>query len=147
MPDAATVLKQDHRKVEGLFQRFQDGDYETIPEICEELTVHTEIEESVLYPALPEVREGDALRDEAEKEHGEVKKAIQRLQAISEDSDEVDALMETIIAGVSHHVEEEESQIFPKLEKELGPERMSQLGEDLLAEKREQLASIGRSPD
>ena len=50
MPDAITLLKEDHRKLEGLFKEFQgakgDGRKKKLAEqICAELIVHSQIEE------------------------------------------------------------------------------------------------------
>ena len=143
MPDAAERLTHDHRKVEALFERFQSGDRRTLDQICEELTVHTAIEEEVLYPVLPQIEGGDQMRREAETEHEEVKDAVDRLRTLGSASEEVDHIMETIISGVTHHVEEEERDVLPAMRAQLGDERMAALGEKLLEVKREKLASLG----
>src|SRR6185295_17954343 len=54
--DAIALLKADHRKVEDLFEKFEkarDGAKQKLAlEICNELKIHTIIEEEVFYPAL-----------------------------------------------------------------------------------------------
>lgn len=143
MPDAVTLLQNDHRKVEGLFERFESGDRRVLEQICEELTVHTAIEETILYPALADVPEGDTMRHEAQVEHDEVKEAIDRLRTIGSAAEEVDHLVETIVRGVTHHVEEEEQRVLPAMRDALGEERMARLGDKLLVAKREHLSSLG----
>ena len=143
MPDAATLLEQDHRKVETLFERFRNGDRGVVGMVCDELLVHTAVEEKVVYPALPEIERGADMKREAEEEHREVEQAVRRLREIAADSGEVDTLMETIMAGVTHHVVEEEGQVLPALRDGLGAERMAALGEAVVAAKRSELASMG----
>lgn len=143
MPDAAALLKRDHRKVEALFERFQAGDRRCLEQICEELTVHTAVEERVLYPVLPQIEGGEAMRREAVTEHEEVKEAVDRLRTLEPGSEEVDHLMQTIVSGVTHHVEEEEREVLPAMSAQLGDERMAVLGEELLEAKRRLLTSLG----
>jgi hemerythrin superfamily protein len=70
--DAITLLTADHRTVKALF-----SDYEKLPDndderkealvqrICDELTVHAQVEEEIFYPAVRDaIDEGDLL-DEA----------------------------------------------------------------------------------
>ncbi len=143
MSRAAEIVKKDHRKVEELFGRYSTGDMSVVETICLELTVHTEMEEAVLYPALTEVPGGNDLRRESEREHQEVRDAITQLQGSMDDQSTVRECMATIIAGVQHHVEEEENELLPALEEHLGRRRMDELGTSLLRSKREQLAAVG----
>jgi hemerythrin superfamily protein len=143
MGDAAQLLKQDHRKVEELFDRYGNGDDAVVPKICNELTIHSTIEEEVLYPVLPEIPGGEELRSEAEREHQDVKDAIAEVERSGYESAAAAAAMRKIMEGVTHHVEEEEQKVLPKMEKALGPERMNALGEQLLEAKREKLVATG----
>ena len=139
MPDAAELLKHDHRQVESLFERYRGGDRAVVKEICDELTLHTALEEELVYPLLPRVDGGEQLRQEAEKEHQEVKDAIKKIEQASSDSD-IQQPMQAIIDGVTHHVQEEENAVLPKMAEELGSERMDSLGGQLIAAKRERQA-------
>ena len=50
MPDAVALLKQDHRSVEKLFDRFEkSGDAEIVRRICQELRAHTALEEELAH--------------------------------------------------------------------------------------------------
>jgi iron-sulfur cluster repair protein YtfE (RIC family) len=139
MADAVTMLEQDHRKVEQLFAQYQEsGDPGVVEQICTELKVHTTIEEEVVYPVVvKDVPDGKELDKEARQEHKEVEDAIKKIEQAGYDGPEVEKLMQTIIEGVNHHVQEEESEMFPKLQEELGTEALGELGREL-AEAKEQ---------
>jgi hemerythrin superfamily protein len=140
VPDAAELLKQDHRNVEGLFERYKGGDREVVKEICNELTIHTALEEEHVYPLLSQVNGGDELRQEGEKEHQEVEDAIKKVEQADSDA-EIEQPIQAIIQGVTHHVRDEENEVLPKLARELGWERMESLGQQLLDAKRPQQAA------
>jgi hemerythrin superfamily protein len=127
VPNAIGMLMADHLSVAVLFDSFEnarasgDGTLKRALaiQIATELTVHATIEEEIFYPAVRELRpDAGDLVDEAESEHAEVKAAIAELAGMLDstpDSAKVDALMGRIMEGVRHHVEEEETQMFPKL--------------------------------
>jgi hemerythrin-like domain-containing protein len=144
MADAVSMLEQDHRKVEQLFEQYeQTGDPTVVQQICTELKVHTTIEEEVVYPVVArDLPEGKDLEKEARKEHKEVEDAIKQIESLGYDAAEVDELMQTIIEGVNHHVEEEESEMFPKLRQELG-DRLTELGEKLAEAKQQAMRTAG----
>ncbi|HEX5765155.1 MAG TPA: hemerythrin domain-containing protein [Woeseiaceae bacterium] len=78
--DAISLLKADHRKVEGLFKRYEKAKAESVKaklahEICLELSVHSTIEEELFYPAIKETVEED-IYDEAYVEHDGAKVLI-----------------------------------------------------------------------
>ena len=110
--DALTLLSDDHRTVEDLFEQFEkasgDGRKEKIArQICLELKVHTMIEEEILYPALRGKIEEDDL-DEAYVEHDGAKMLINEIEAGGPDDDFYDAKVKVLMEQVEHHVEEEE---------------------------------------
>lgn len=94
--------------------------------ICDELTMHTVIEEQLVYPDL---RKLDAdLEKEGEREHAEAKRLIERARNAS--GDELVDIMSELQGAVDHHVGEEESEAFPKLE-QLGDERLEEIGDQI----------------
>jgi hemerythrin superfamily protein len=122
--DAIALLKADHRTVERLFEAFErasDNDLEAkgtlVRRACEELTVHAMIEEEILYPAardaLPKDDTGDV--DEAFVEHFLVKTLIEKFTTLKPGADGFDATFKVLTENVKHHVEEEETELFPEL--------------------------------
>src|SRR5690348_17333536 len=93
--DAVALLKADHRKVEDLFAQFEaasgDGKKKALAEqICMELTIHTQIEEEIFYPACEGKVEEDLLK-EAYVEHDGAKVLIGEIEAGGPDDEFYDA--------------------------------------------------------
>ena len=110
--DAIALLKEDHRKVEELFEQFEkakgEGRKQKLAlEICTELTIHTILEEEIFYPALEGKVDEDLLK-ESFVEHDAAKVMIAEIEA-GEPSDEFyDAKVKVLSEEIEHHVEEEE---------------------------------------
>jgi len=121
--DAIGALMDDHRAVKKLFKAFKDTDdrdeKESIAlEVCRQLTVHATIEEEIFYPALRGVGDDiDDILDEAQVEHQVAKDLI---AAIEEDpaGDMLAANFTVLSEYVSHHIEEEEGELFKNAIKE-----------------------------
>lgn len=119
--NAIDLLKQDHRKVEGLFKQFEqakkgDEKIEIAQQICQELTIHALVEEREFYPQLRDAfdTEGDDLIDEAEVEHRTLKQLIAEIDGSTADDRLFEANVTVLKEYVQHHVKEEENQIMPK---------------------------------
>lgn len=147
MPDPITMLEQDHRKVEALFADWQrTKDAAVAEQICSELTVHATVEEQAVYPVLAQdVPQGEQLEEEAEQEHGDAKELIAKIQRAGYSGPRVAELMEELISGVNHHVEEEEGQIFPKLRQSIPKDKLDAIGAQAQQVKQQQLAAVAGS--
>jgi hemerythrin superfamily protein len=124
--DAISLLIDDHRAVQGLFDAFKkadDNDLDRkgtlVQRACEELVIHTIIEEEILYPAAHAALEGDKKPDvdEAFVEHYLVKVLIDKFTKLKPGEKGFDATFKVLMELVSHHVEEEENELFPELRK------------------------------
>jgi len=123
LADAITLLKDDHRNIKKLFRDFQAaGDQATIAKgklvkrIIEELTVHTYLENEVMYPevrALLPLLEREIL--ESFEEHHVVDVLCMELTAMKPDAERFNAKMIDLIENVTHHIKEEEQDWFPKV--------------------------------
>lgn len=144
--DAIALLKADHRKVEELFEQFEkasgDGKKQKIAmQICMELSIHTEIEEKVFYPACEGKVSDDDLK-EAFVEHDAAKVLIAEIEAGTPDDDFYDAKVKVLGEEITHHVKEEEQRvegIFAQARK-AGID-MDALGEQMAARKAELTAT------
>jgi hemerythrin superfamily protein len=127
-PDAIELLKQDHKLVADLFDRYEasgeDRERKTLiaGRICQELSVHAAIEEEIFYPKVRDALDGDDeaehLLNEAEAEHEEIANLVSELQQEIEGdgaSDGTDAQVKELAEHVTHHVEEEEGELFPRI--------------------------------
>jgi len=150
--DAVELLMADHHRVARLFAEFDalkdEGSDEAksalVTQICQELTVHTAIEEEIFYPAVRKAIEDEDLMDEALVEHAGAKELIAQLQAAHPDDDLYDAKVTVLGEQIDHHVQEEEGSMFPQA-KGSGVDTMS-LGAALLKRKAELLANPGAPP-
>lgn len=143
MPDAIEMLQVDHRKVESLFERCQSSpDPRVVEQICNELTIHALVEEQVIYPLLDQLPGGAEMRQEAEQEHQRVKEAIAQIERAGYDPEQVGSLLQQLMDDVNHHVEEEESEVLPKMREALGEERLTEVGQQAAQAKLENMMTI-----
>lgn len=130
MADPFAALLKDHREAEELFAKFeQTGDYETVMQLCRELAVHSMVEEELVYSLLRS-KVSVGMADEARNEHQEAKDIITRIEAMSPDDSQLQDAVAELKASVSHHVQEEENDVFPRMLKEI-PDITSILGADI----------------
>jgi hemerythrin superfamily protein len=144
--DAITLLKKDHRTVEDLFKRFEKlgdrakkGKQEVVERIIKELSVHSAIEEAVLYPevrAAIDDKKIDELVLESLEEHHVVKWTLSELDRMTPEHERFDAKVTVLMETVRHHVEEEEQELFPKVAKAFGKERLAEMGEAMAEAKK-----------
>ena len=133
--DAITLLKQDHKTVEKLFKQFEKttapAEQRKLAErIIKELSVHAAIEEMVFYPAVRE--RVPAVEDtvlESLEEHHIVKWVLSELDDMKPDHERFKAKMIVMIENVRHHVEEEESELFPEVRKVIKRKELTDLAE------------------
>ena len=110
--DAIALLKADHREVEELFEKFEnasgkDRKQQIAEQICNELKIHSMIEEEIFYPALRGKIEDDLL-DEGYVEHDGAKVLINDIMSGGADEDFYDAKVKVLSEEIEHHIEEEE---------------------------------------
>jgi hemerythrin superfamily protein len=123
--DAIAMLMADHKKVKKLFADFDKlkeagGDEEKsaiVEQICNELKIHTELEEEIFYPAVRKAIEDSDLMDEALVEHAGAKDLIAQLEEAKPSDDLYDAKVTVLGEQIDHHVKEEEGDMFPKAKK------------------------------
>lgn len=112
--DAIELLKQDHRKVEGLFAELEKArtrgqKNRIIEQITTELKVHAELEERLFYPAVRPETDDDSKLDEAQVEHDTLKILIADLENSGPEQPFFDAKVTVLKEYVEHHVKEEEA--------------------------------------
>ena len=138
--DAIVHLKDDHKEIRRLFDQFEkagDSAEKTkgrlVDQIIELLTVHTYIENEVMYPRvrelLPEL-EDDVL--ESYEEHHVADVLVMELVGMKPDAERFDAKTTVLIENVRHHIEEEEQDWFPKVRDGLGRKILQDIGAEML---------------
>lgn len=143
--DAIALLEKDHREVEAMFETFEKLDSKAekaklAAKICLSLTVHTTIEEEILYPPAHKKIEHD-LVDEAIVEHNGAKQLIAEIETMKPSEHLYDAKVKVLSEYVKHHVKEEQNEMFPQL-RSSGID-LRKLGAQLMERKAELLAAMG----
>jgi len=140
--DLFQTLKHDHQKIRRLFERLADAASGTIKErerlfaeLKQELTLHSEVEEQHFYPALEENEEARDLVEEAFEEHDEFKRLLDELDQIDKADDTWLDQLEELREDVEHHVEEEETELFPVAQKVLGRARADEIDQAIQSTK------------
>jgi hemerythrin-like domain-containing protein len=148
--DAIVLLKDDHKEIRRLFREFEAAGESAsatkgrlATKILEELTVHTYIENEVMYPQVRKLLpalEDDVL--ESYEEHHVADVLCMELATMGPDDERFDAKMTVLMENVKHHMEEEEQDWFPKVRKGLGRNQLQEIG----AEMAERKKTAPRSP-
>ena len=147
MPSATQMIRQDHKKVEGLFKKFEQtkgaqAKRRLAENAMAELEVHAALEEEIFYPAVKREVDDGAMVQEALEEHQTVKQLISELKGMEEADDEFESQFSELVENVQHHVEEEENEMLPKVEE--SDMDLNSLGEQM-AQRKQQMQSGGRA--
>jgi hemerythrin-like domain-containing protein len=142
--DAIVLLKNDHKEIRKAFRDFQkarESAHATkgklVDKMIELLTVHTYIENEVMYPRVRELLpdlEDDVL--ESYEEHHVADVLVVELSMMKPDDERFTAKTTVLIENVDHHIEEEEKEWFPKVREGLGRKTLQELGADMLEAKK-----------
>lgn len=143
--DATALLKADHQKVSELFEQYEKSRANTkkkdlVTEICNELTVHAQIEEEIFYPAVKKALKDTELVPEALVEHATLKDLIAQVKDVEPDGEMFDAKIKVMSEYVKHHVKEEENEMFAKAK--ASKLDMTALGKEMASRKEELMASL-----
>ncbi|RYJ02924.1 MAG: hemerythrin domain-containing protein [Actinomycetales bacterium] len=142
--DAIVLLKKDHQEVRKLFREFEKaGENATVRKgqivsrIIELLTVHTYIENEIMYPQVRELLpdlEDDVL--ESYEEHHVADVLVMELAGMKPTDERFDAKTTVLIENVTHHMDEEEQDWFPKVRDGLGRKALQEMGALMLEAKK-----------
>jgi hemerythrin superfamily protein len=133
--DMIELLVEDHREVERLFSELETG--AGTPEhrrdladaVTAELIRHAVTEEEYLYPtarkALPD---GNEIAEHEIAEHAEAERTLKDWEGIPADDPRFDVLCRKVTGEIRHHIQDEESDLFPRLRAACGEEELVDLG-------------------
>lgn len=141
--DAIQLIQKDHREVERLFKEYErverGGDNPRegaiVRELVRELSVHATIEEQFVYPALRQAGADTGVLDALEEHHA-VKLTLVELENLAPDSARYSAKVRLLAENVRRHVDQEERELLPLLERTFDEARRRDLGNALERAKR-----------
>lgn len=137
--NAIELLKTDHDRVDRLFQKVkatEESEHKALFEkIREELEIHTHIEETIFYPKIKEEKELEDIVLEGIEEHHQAKIFLREISALADDSEKFEPKLKVLMEDVTHHVQEEEGEMFPKVEELFDAATLTELGAEMEKEK------------
>ena len=140
--NAIDLLKEDHDKVDILFQKVKatkDQDHRDLFEqIKHELEAHTHVEETLFYPRL--IADGDEELQKKTKEgiqeHHQAKIFLRELSNLADESEKFEPKLKVLMEDIGHHVQEEEGELFPMVKEQFDEYTLQMLGNDIEKEKK-----------
>jgi hemerythrin superfamily protein len=134
MPDVIELLLHDHREVEQMFAEFDQAtdlqDKRTIVDkIIIELVRHSEAEEQAVYPAMrAAIDDSKEMVEHEIEEHSKAEKIMKELDGLDPSDPSFGTLVQDLKKAISHHIEEEETDSFPKFREAVGQDELDKLG-------------------
>ena len=140
MADVTKMLEQDHREAGDLFAKIKETNgaarANLVTKLAGALRLHMKVEETIVYPAIAkQVDDGDDMVAEATTEHEGARKALADVEKLSPNEPGFDGALEMLEAGISHHVEEEEDEVFPKFRESVSSAELEELGDEVAVAK------------
>jgi hemerythrin-like domain-containing protein len=139
--DAFSILKKDHQKVRSLFERIDAEDSasereQLFNEVQELLMSHSELEETVLYPILEDKELTTDLAESSYDDHEDMRDLLDHLDMLEKDDPEWISLFRQLRESTEHHIDEEESELFPKARKALSRYELEDLSNQIIQKKK-----------
>lgn len=128
------LLEAQHRKVEAIFKKLEKGRLEAAPlleELSNRLAAHMAIEQDIYYPGVKAVKEDLVL--ESYEEHSLAELGLKRLLGTSPDSPSFAARVTACKELVEHHVEEEEEELFPAVDRKVDADVLAAMAKEMKA--------------
>src|SRR5438046_460818 len=119
---ATELLETQHRKVEELFSKLEDGQSNVLEELANNLAAHMAIEQEIFYPAVSSINSSTIA--ESFEEHATAEMSLKRLLKAKPDDDSFSARLSVLKELVKHHVQEEEGELFPEVEEDMSEARL-----------------------
>ncbi|WP_419793333.1 hemerythrin domain-containing protein [Pseudomonas palleroniana] len=140
--NAIDLLKADHEKVKAILTQLSESTDRAVKKRTDlldklemEISIHTQLEEQILYPAFKAAGGKDEaeMYYEAKEEHRTVDSLVlPDLKKTDPTTPEFAGRVKVVKELLEHHIEEEETEMFPQAKKLLGKEKLDQLGEQML---------------
>jgi iron-sulfur cluster repair protein YtfE (RIC family) len=145
MSDIYDLLVNDHNKVKDLLTKIQSTDSEEtrqklFSEVKQELEIHTTFEENIFYPQAREKTGMEEAIEEALDEHDEAKQLLEALADMEPTSEEWMATIDELSEALSHHIKEEEQELFPAARNKVDSTEADKMGREYMDMKKKALS-------
>lgn len=139
--NAIDLLKADHERVKVILSQLRESTErgtkkrtELLAKLEMEITIHTKLEEEILYPAFKNAgdKEQEEMYYEAKEEHRTVDSLVMPdLKGTDPGTPEFAGRVKVVKELLEHHIEEEETVMFPQANKLLGKDQLNELGQQM----------------
>lgn len=147
--DILSLIESEHEQIRQLFEEIQSAKGKKVQtcfdNIYKGLTLHAQAEELVFYPAMREFKETEKYIEEAESEHNGAKILLEQMKSLKPEDAEFQTKLQHLIESVSHHLEEEESEIFAAVRKCMKAEQLQELAGEFETAKSRSQADVEES--
>jgi hemerythrin superfamily protein len=148
--DVFKLLKQDHKLVKNLFKQLESSRpskarEKGLQQLQQEISLHTEVEETIVYPRLREEKKLREVINEAYEEHHMATMLLEELMQTPIEEERWDAKLAVLKEMIEHHVQEEEKELFPKASKALKKDEIKALGKQVEDAKQERMAGLKKA--
>lgn len=142
--DAIAFLKRDHAKLKSLLSALQAAKSASrreslLAQTEALLKQHTQNEESLFYPAFRELAQNKKDRQlfhEATEEHHAVDVVLPEVRQAQHEPDVFAARAKVLKELVTHHIEEEQNEMFPRARRLMTNEMLHEIGERMVEQRR-----------
>lgn len=139
--NAIDLLQADHERVKGILSQLSESTERGVKKRTEllarlemEISIHTRLEEEVLYPAYKKAggKEQDVMYYEAKEEHRTVDSLVlPDLKTTDPSTPQFSGRVKVVKELLEHHIEEEEKEMFPQAKKLLDKATLEELGAEM----------------
>jgi len=154
--NAIDLLKADHERVKAILNQLSESTERGVKKRTEllaklemEISLHTRLEEEILYPAFRKAggKDQEIMYHEAKEEHRTVDSLVlPDLKQTPPSTTEFSGRVKVVKELLEHHIEEEESEMFPQARKLLGKALLEELGAEMEAMKAAHKKAPGVKP-
>jgi hemerythrin superfamily protein len=135
-PTITNMIRMDHTHVLASFHQYHiDDSTQTrqalVNTICIALEIHAQLEEEIFYPAMRSLEKDRSTVDKSFPEHAEMKRLIARLRSLEPDDASYNDTFMELMRDVMHHVADEETILLRDAERNMDPDRLSELGAEM----------------
>jgi hypothetical protein len=129
--NATELIRTQHQEVADLFEQLDDADTDDKQEIfntlADAIAVHSKIEEEIFYPECRRADVDDLVRESLD-DHLAVKRLIADLLDMEPIDPRFDGQCRELQEEIEHHVQFEETELLPKVERHFGSRRLDDVG-------------------
>lgn len=129
--DVVDLILQDHEEMRRLIHQVRGAPADRagiLTLLTTLVSAHERAEESQVYPAVRQEASGADTVEHSQQEHLLADRLMRDLAAHEPGSGEYDRIVTDLMDAITHHLDEEESDLLPRMRETMPAERLDSLG-------------------